>query len=97
MAKEFSKKFYKSKRWNDCRKSFISKRIVIDGGVCEHCHDKQGEEVDHIIELTVDNIDNPSITLNHDNLQYLCHNCHTRKTKGVSIILFDDEGQPILK
>lgn len=30
----------------------------------------------HVIELTPQNIDDPNITLNHDNLQMLCRECH---------------------
>jgi len=80
MAKEFAKRFYKSKAWQRCRTSFISYRITIDGGMCEHCQDKPGYIVDHIEELTPENINNPDVTLNHDNLQYLCLICHNKKT-----------------
>lgn len=82
MAKEFAKKFYDSKAWKDCRRSFISYRISIDGGMCQHCKDKLGFIVDHKEELTPDNINNPDITLNHNNFQYLCLECHNTKTFG---------------
>ena len=32
----------------------------------------------HIIELTPDNINNPSISLNPRNLMLLCNDCHNR-------------------
>lgn len=35
MAKEFARAFYNSKRWKDCRRAYIAKRISIDGGMCE--------------------------------------------------------------
>ena len=80
MAKEFAKKFYNSKEWIKCRESYIKKVH----GLCEHCLKKNkytpGYIVDHIEELTPNNINNPEITLNHDNLQYLCLECHNRKT-----------------
>ena len=80
MAKDYSRKFYNSKAWKDCRASYISKVY----GLCEHCleNDKHvpGYIVDHIIELTPENINDPEITLSHENLQYLCTSCHSIKT-----------------
>lgn len=76
MAKEFAKKFYRSKAWKKCRKSYIAKRKSIDGGVCERCKDNIGYIVHHKEELTIYNINDSSITLNHDNLEYVCKVCH---------------------
>ena len=42
MAKEFARAFYNSKRWKDCRRAYIAKRISIDGGMCETCHEVPG-------------------------------------------------------
>jgi 5-methylcytosine-specific restriction endonuclease McrA len=58
----------------------------------------RAEEVHHIIELTPENINDPSIALNLDNLMCLCHNCHTRETKGSTGdagegYVFDENGQ----
>ena len=75
MAKTWAKKFYNSKAWKECRRSYITKVH----GLCQHCG-KPGYILDHIVELTPDNINDPMITLNHDNLQYLCTPCHNRKT-----------------
>ena len=95
MAKPWAKPFYNSKAWKQCRQSYISKVY----GLCEHCKEP-GYILDHIIELTPDNINDPSITLNHDNLQFLCTPCHNRKTfekysplcEGLG---FDEEGNLI--
>lgn len=76
MAKEFAKKFYKSKAWQCCRTDFINKRIMYDGGLCERCHDRTGYIVHHKTMLTPLNINNPDITLNHCNLEYVCKLCH---------------------
>jgi 5-methylcytosine-specific restriction enzyme A len=76
MAKEYAKAFYKSKAWISCRKSYIANRIMIDGGLCEICHDDVGYIIHHKTELTPMNINNTDITLNHCNLQYVCHRCH---------------------
>ena len=103
MAKEYAVRFYNSKQWKDCRKSYISKVH----GLCEHCleNDKHvpGYIVDHIEEITPVNINDPEITLNHDNLQYLCLECHNTKTFGKDVeviregLEFDRDGNIILK
>ena len=77
MAKLFAKRFYNSKAWLQCRKSYIAKVF----GLCEHC-EAPGYILDHIVELTPENINDPSVSLNHSNLQYLCTACHNRKTFG---------------
>lgn len=110
MAKEFAKAFYKSKAWKACRRSYIDKRIGIDGGLCEECHEEPGEELHHIEEITIFNINNPDVTLNEKNLEWLCKNCHFKKhkkkimeaferAKGKKVlspsgIWFDENGDP---
>lgn len=79
MAKEFAKGFYNSKAWKTCRQDYINKRILIDGGKCEQCNDNIGEEVHHIKELSPLNIHDTNITLNEDNLNYLCKKCHFKE------------------
>lgn len=95
--KEYARKFYKSKAWQRCRASFVGKRRSIDGGLCEHCGKRQGYIVDHIEEITPENINDINITLNHENLQYLCLECHNTKTfkKNFAVrenLFFDEEG-----
>jgi len=80
MAGSFARGFYQSTAWRKCRASFIAGREAIDGGICERCQREPGYIVDHIIELTPDNILDPEVTLNHSNLQYLCLECHNIKT-----------------
>lgn len=76
MAKPFSMKFYKTRAWQDCRNGYATYR----GHLCEECLRRgmltYGEIVHHKIELTPDNIDDPEITLNYQNLQLLCRSCH---------------------
>lgn len=79
MAKEFAKQFYNSKAWKNCRASFISERINIDGAVCQSCKSYLGYIVDHKQELTPENINDPDVALSHSNLQYLCLECHNKK------------------
>ena len=76
MAKPWAKKFYTSKPWLRCRQSYIDKRILADGGLCEACHEEPGYIVHHVIELTPGNIHDPNVSLNHNNLQFVCKKCH---------------------
>jgi len=69
----FAEAFYKSKAWLDCRGAYISSVL----GLCEKCG-AGGKIAHHIIELTPLNINDPSITLNFDNLQLLCQDCHNK-------------------
>ena len=76
MAKEWAKDFYNSREWRECREAYIQ---TVDG-LCERCLEKgivkPGYIVHHIEHLTPQNIDNPEVTLNWENLEYLCQTCH---------------------
>jgi len=78
MAREFSKSFYNSSRWQKTRAAFLSahpycRRHELAGIIvpAEHVH--------HIVELTPDNVSDPDVSLNWNNLEALCHDCHTRE------------------
>lgn len=102
---DFAKQFYKSKKWQTCRRSYIAKRMQIDGGLCEECRDAQGYIVHHRIGLTPENIQNPGVTLNHSLLAYVCKDCHDQyEGHGVRpwvhegkklLCSFDRNGQPV--
>lgn len=76
MAKPFADKFYKSSLWRDCRNRYAAYR----GHLCEECLRRgvlsEGVIVHHKIELTPENINDPEITLNFNNLELLCRFCH---------------------
>lgn len=85
MAREFSKKFYNSKQWKECRASYISYRQSIDGGLCETCGHATGNLgwiVHHKVWIDESNINNPEVTLNQDNLKYDCQICHNQEKEG---------------
>ena len=68
--------FYNSGAWKTCREAY-KKKV---GGLCEECL-KNGqitpaEEIHHRIPLTPDNVGDPSISLNFDNLVALCREHH---------------------
>lgn len=79
MAREFAKAFYSSKAWQECREEYArSKRYL-----CEDCLARGiitvGEIVHHINEITPENINDASVTLNFDNLRMVCRKCHAEE------------------
>lgn len=83
--------FYKSDAWKLARE--IKIRSV--NGRCERCGGI-GQEVHHRNRLTVENAEDASISVNPENLELLCRECHNKEHKRFSKgILFDDEGNLI--
>ena len=76
MSKEFARKFYSSKAWQDCRNEYARRKHYL----CENCLRRgiyrPGVIVHHMIELDPININNPEIALNFNNLELLCRDCH---------------------
>jgi len=74
--KDFARSFYSSTAWKNTRQAFAKSK----GGLCEICLSKgvykPGEIVHHKVHLTPDNINDASVTLNWDNLQLVCRDCH---------------------
>ncbi len=90
MAQPWAQSFYKSKAWRQCRKAFFKSRF----GLCERCGNP-GVIVHHKIVLHPSNIGDPNITLNWDNLELLCLECHNRAHGGASTaegLEFDESG-----
>ena len=81
MAQDFAKSFYSSKRWQDCRNAYAKRAHYL----CENCLRKgiyrPGEIVHHKIEISPTNIYNPEVTLNFDNLENVCRECHAELHK----------------
>lgn len=74
--KPYARKFYNSKKWKKARAAYVTARVKTDGGICERCKVKPGEEVHHIEMITPGNINNPNITLNPKNFMFVCRDCH---------------------
>lgn len=69
--REFARDFYKSQAWLKCSRGFMqSKNYICErcGAPAKICHHKK--------YLTPDNIQNPLVSLNWDNLECLCQECH---------------------
>ena len=91
VAKDWAKSFYKSKAWRDCRHAYFISRH----GLCERCGGP-GLIVHHRIYLTPQNINDPNVTLNWDNLELVCATCHQHEhfegDATAEGLVFDSEG-----
>ena len=80
--KDYAKVLYKSQAWKDCRAAYYKSK----GGLCELCLAKglysSGEIVHHKIHINEDNVYDTSVTMNFNNLQLLCRNCHAKQHSG---------------
>lgn len=76
--KDYAKTFYKSQAWKDTRAAYAKSK----GYLCEVCLAKgiyrSGDIVHHKIHLSPENIADPSVSLNWDNLQLVCRDCHAQ-------------------
>ena len=96
MAKEFAIKFYKSKAWLDCREGYIQSVY----GLCNRCG-SPGYIVHHKELLTLNNINNPEVTLNWELLEYLCLDCHNKEHMSKHDVVvrewlrFNDKGEVV--
>jgi len=76
MAKAFTKGFYNSVAWKKCRTAY---RASV-GGLCERCLQNglyvPGEIVHHKKHIAPENINDPAILLDWNNLELLCRDCH---------------------
>lgn len=74
--KDYAAALYSSKAWKETRRAY--RKSV--GGLCEICLKKgiykPGEIVHHKIHLTPDNVNDPAVALNWNNLQLVCRDCH---------------------
>lgn len=81
MAKPWAKKFYASKAWRELREVLINER----GPVCAKCKNIIADTSKlighHKIQLTPENINNPDIALNPDNIELVCYDCHNKEHK----------------
>ena len=83
MAREDIQWLYRSKVWKKCKDGYIKSK----GGLCETCLSKglivPGEIVHHKIHLNADNVNDPDIALNWDNLKLVCRKCHAEEHEEV--------------
>lgn len=103
----FAKGFYRSKEWQGTRKLVLAR----SGGLCERCLEggklTPADVVHHRIPLSAENMGDPEITLNPDNLLALCDECHTEVHRRLGVgalngrteeeprVRFDDNGNVV--
>lgn len=105
--REFARSLYKSKAWKKVREFVIER----DKGLCQRCKREgrltAGKIVHHKIPLTPANINDTRISLNPDNLEYVCKECHEitheeleqgvfgLRRKNDARVAFDSEGNVV--
>ena len=89
--REFAKAFYKSRAWKETSRAYMeSKNYICErcGGAALICH--------HRKYLSPENIWNPAVSLDWNNLECLCQDCHNKEhfSSGApdSFLLFDSKG-----
>lgn len=76
-----------------CRKDYLDLAQackIKSGGVCAKCggvFDIFELRPHHKVELTLDNIDDVNVTLNPDNIEVLCHDCHNAAHKRFGYVV----------
>ena len=77
--RSFAKSFYTSTAWANCREAYAKSK----SNLCERClklgQYSPGEIVHHKVHLTPDNIGDARITLDWNNLELLCRQCHAEE------------------
>lgn len=100
MSFKEQKQFYGSQQWKDCRAGYLKSVNYL----CERCK-KNGrivpaEAVHHKIHITPANINDPNITLNWDNLEAVCRDCHSiehNQSRGLRRYTVDEMGRVTIK
>lgn len=89
--------FYRSRAWRKLSKTFLLSKNYI----CERCG-QPAEIAHHRRYLTARNVLNTDISLNPENLEALCQNCHNAEHFGhggatAAGLEFDGNGNLIMK
>lgn len=94
IERNISKPFYNSTAWIKCRNGYMQSKHYI----CERCGDT-ATICHHKTYVTAENIHDPNVTLNWDNLESLCQDCHNKEHHKAPItqegLSFDEDGNLI--
>ena len=71
MAQDFSRRFYQSKDWKECRRAYNNSKF----NLCERCGNP-GLITHHKVVLTKENVEDARVALAWENLELLCLDCH---------------------
>lgn len=79
------KQFYDSDIWENFRKNLILERSNDNGVKCKKCnkHIVESKKIilHHVEELTLKNVNNYNISLNPENIEIICFDCHNKEHK----------------
>ena len=96
--------------WRSARRAAMESWKRVGGGLCppgmcERCFAagrlRPADTVHHVRMLTPDNIDDPSVSLDQDNLMRLCRDCHAEVHAGLHErafeprVAFDERGRVV--
>ena len=94
MSKDYARSFYGGRAWRTTQAAYMMSRHY----VCESCGGA-ARIVHHVKRITPQNISDPDVTLNWDNLMALCAACHSAVHMGGAVIsdglMFDGDGDII--
>lgn len=80
--------FYNSKEWRRVSTAYMSSKLYI----CERCG-RPAQICHHKTWLNAQNVHDPTIALNPDNLEAVCIECHNAiHSSEHNITIFDDNG-----
>ena len=83
--------FYNSKEWRRVSSAYMSSKSYI----CERCG-KPATICHHKKWLNAQNVHDPSIALNFDNLEALCQECHNAEHGSKhNVTIFDEAGNVV--
>lgn len=87
--------FYHSKQWKATQAAYMA----MSHGICERCG-RAAKIVHHKVHINEQNINDPTVTLNFDNLEALCQECHNAEHFGNGMatapgLEFDKDGNLI--
>lgn len=88
--KAWAESFYLSEEWKNTRAAYL----ISQDYICERCGEP-AKIVHHKKYITRENIHDANITLNQENLEALCQDCHNKehhKCRAASRYLFDKDG-----
>lgn len=96
--KDYATTFYSSTAWKNTRTAYAKSK----GNLCESCLERglfaPGEIVHHKTHITPQNINDPNITLNWNNLRLVCRECHAAEhEQRKRRYRFDEAGKVITK
>jgi hypothetical protein len=97
--KQWAEKFYNNESWEQCRTGFMQSK----GWMCERCAKTGSVNIakiaHHKLYLTESNINDPAVSLDWENLEALCQDCHNKEhhKRQTGRYYFDNDGNVVIR